>query len=583
MKGNATINRRKFLERSVMGASGLVLSTVLVGSCTDHDNIPGPNDPDQKGSFEYNVASFDPTASQIILWTRVSPENEGSQKVTLTYELAADMTFDQIVKSEMIDASVHDDYTVSVDLSGLQANTPYYYRFKITGTDTISPVGETRTLPQGDQVREIRLAICSCSNYPSGLFNVYGAIAVSEADVVLHLGDYIYEYGAGQYGSNPETAALGRVHQPTQEILSLDDYRTRFKQYRSDPQLQLAHQKKPFICVWDDHEIANDAYTDGAQNHNAGEGDFQQRKERAIKAYHEYIGVRTLADAKIYRSFSFGNILDLHMLDTRIIGRDKQLSYAAYITPSGLDAAAFQKDWLNPNRSILGQQQLAWLGAAIAAGKGTWQVLGQQVLMGKMYVPAEMLLAIVQIIAEVDATGSASPATFGMFQALLLELTKIKARILAGDPTVSAQEAARVQTVLPYNLDAWDGYPVEREKLYAMARGKKLIALSGDSHNGWYSHLMAQDQSEAGRELATSSVTSPGFEQYLGVNPASLAGFEQALALLVDDLEYLDASRRGYVLIRFSVSQIAAEWRYMSTITSPTTQTTIGHAETITA
>ncbi|WP_031529483.1 alkaline phosphatase D family protein [Dyadobacter crusticola] len=203
MKSQSTINRREFLGRSVLGAGGLVLSTVLVGSCTDHDNIPGPEDPDQNGRFEYGVASFDPTSSQVILWTRVSPSNWGSQKVTLTYDLATDAAFNQIVKTEMIDASAKDDYTVSIDISGLTSNAKYYYRFKITGTEVISQTGETKTLAKDAEVQDVKLAICSCSNYPSGLFNVYGAIAASEADVVLHLGDYIYEYGAGQYGSNP--------------------------------------------------------------------------------------------------------------------------------------------------------------------------------------------------------------------------------------------------------------------------------------------------------------------------------------------------------------------------------------------
>ena len=579
MKSNTTINRRKFLERSALAAGGLILSSVLVGSCTDH--IPEPGDPNQSGGFDFGVASFDPTDSKIILWTRVSPANSAAQKVTLTYHLATDQAFKDIVKTELLDAFAADDFTVSMDLSGLKSNTRYYYRFVITNTAITSPVGETKTLGKNSELSEVKLAVCSCSNYPAGLFNVYGAIAESDADVVLHLGDYIYEYGAGQYGTNPDTVALNRVHVPANEIISLDDYRTRFKQYRSDSQLQLAHQKKPFICVWDDHEVTNDAYKDGAQNHNQGEGSFQDRKQHAIKAYHEYIGIRTENDSKIYRSFSFGNLLDLHMLDTRIIGRDKQLSYANYFTQSGLDAAAFQKDWLDPKRSILGSEQLSWLTTSIGSGKGTWQVLGQQVLMGKMYVPAELLLAIVQITGEVDATGAASPATFLQFQKVLLELTQIKGRLLAGDPSLTPQQLARVQTVLPYNLDAWDGYPVEREVLYGSAKGKKLIALSGDSHNGWFSNLMANDRSEIGREIAASSVTSPGFEEYLGADPVSLGGFEQALALLVDDLNYLDASRRGFVMAKFTASQIVAEWRYVSTIKTKNLSTTVGHTETI--
>lgn len=581
MTSKNTINRRKFLEKSALGAGGLILSTLMVGSCTDH--LPQPGDPDQDGSFEYGVASFDPTDSKVILWTRVSPASKAAQKVTLTYHLATDQAFKNIVKTELLVASASDDFTVSMDLSGLAANTKYYYRFTITNTGITSLTGETKTLGKSAELSEVKLAVCSCSNYPAGLFNVYGAIAESQADVVLHLGDYIYEYGAGQYGSNPDTIALGRLHLPANEIIALDDYRTRFKQYRSDPQLQLAHQKKPFICVWDDHEVANDAYKDGAQNHNQGEGSFQERKEHAIKAYHEYIGVRTENDSKIYRSFSFGNILDLHMLDTRIIGRDKQLSYANYFTQTGLDAAAFQKDWLKPERTILGAEQLSWLGAAIGGGKGTWQVLGQQVLMGKMYVPAELLQAIVQIVGEVDATGSAAPATFLMFQTLLGQLTQIKGRFLANDSTLTPTEMARIQTVLPYNLDAWDGYPVEREKVYAMAKGKKLIALSGDSHNGWFSSLTTANHSESGKELAASSVTSPGFEEYLGADPASLGSFEKALALLVDDLHYLDASRRGYVMARFTISEITAEWRYVATITTNSIATTVGHSETILA
>ncbi|MCF2444040.1 alkaline phosphatase D family protein [Dyadobacter sp. CY345] len=581
MKSKNTINRRDFIGKSALGVSGLILSSVLVGSCTDH-NIPDPNDPNQNGSFDYGIASFDPTVNSIILWTRVTP-SAGTQKVTLSYKLSKDPSFSSVLKTEMIDALAGDDFTVSIDISGLDSNQKYYYNFTIVNTSTVSATGETLTLPKPGERSEVKLAVCSCSSYPAGLFNVYGAMATSEADVILHLGDYIYEYGEGQYGTNDDTATLGRTHLPKNEILTLEDYRTRFKQYRSDPQLQLAHQKKPFICVWDDHEIANDTYKDGAQNHNSGEGSFAERKQNAIKAYHEYIGIRTISDPKIYRTFTFGDIIDLHMLDTRVIGRDKQLSYTDYFNSAGqLDAAAFQKDWLNPTRTILGTEQLGWLGAALNAGKSSWQVLGQQVLMGKMYVPAELLIGITQIVGEATALGSATPATFQKFQALLLALTTIKARFLAKDPSLTTQEIARISTVLPYNLDAWDGYPAEREKVYAMAKGKKLVALSGDSHNGWYSDLTTAGGEKAGKEFATSSVTSPGFEEYLGTNATSLAGFEQALALLVDDLNYVDASRRGYVLTKFTNNQVIAEWRYVSTITTLNTTTTTGHQETIT-
>jgi len=576
------IKRRAFLEKSALGVGGLILSTVLVGSCTDHRG-PEPNDPNQQGSFDYGVASFDPTDNQIILWTRVTPAN-GASRITLTYQLATDAAFGTVVKTEMIDASADDDFTVSVDISGLTSNTRYYYKFTITNTAVASVTGETKTLPRGEESGEVKLAVCSCSNYPYGLFNVYGAMANSEADVIVHLGDYIYEYAPGQYGTNPSTAALGRAHQPAKEIIDLADYRTRYKQYRSDPQLQLAHQKKPFICVWDDHEVANDAYKDGAQNHNPGEGDFSTRKANALKAYHEYIGIRTPVDTKIYRTFTFGSILNLHMLDTRLIGRDKQLAYGTYFNNAGqLDTAAFGQAWLDPKRTLLGSEQLGWLGGALNAGQATWQVLGQQVLMGKMYVPAELLVSISQIVAQVDAQGSVSPALFASFQTLLVALTQIKARSLANDPTLTVGELARIRTVLPYNLDAWDGYPAEREAVYALAKGKRLVALSGDTHNGWFSDLTTSDGTRAGEEIATPSVTSPGFEAYLGLNQATLSAFESALALLIDDLKYLDASRRGYTLVNFSTGRIQSEWRYVPTITTPTVSTTVGHTETIIA
>ncbi|CCH01845.1 alkaline phosphatase [Fibrella aestuarina BUZ 2] len=579
MASKQTINRRDFIEKSALGS--LILSTVLVGSCTK-DPDPGPTDPNQQGSFAHGVASFDPTDNQIILWTRVSPTNASSTKVSLTYQLATDSGFRTVVKTEAVDALADDDFTVSIDLSGLSSNTPYFYRFTITGTDTTSVVGETRTLPKGAERNEVKIAFCSCSNYPAGLFNVYGAIAASDADVVLHLGDYIYEYGAGQYGSNPTTIGLNRAHLPANEILTLDDYRTRFKQYRTDAQLQLAHQKKPFICVWDDHEVANDAWKDGAQNHQANEGAFSTRKANALKAYHEYIGIRTLVDAQIYRSFTFGNILNLHMLDTRLIGRDKQLDYTAYVNSAGqLDTAAFQRDWLNPQRTMLGSAQLSWLGQALGSGTAAWQVLGQQVLMAKMYLPIELLLSITQAEAE-STQGTISPATIQRVQSQVLELTGLKSRALAKDPTLTPQELARVNTVLPYNLDAWDGYPAEREAVYALAKGKKLIALAGDTHNAWYSDLLANGGALVGREVATPSVTSPGFEGIVGNNPTILSIFEQALMLLIDDLQYANISKKGYSMITFSPGRAVSEWRYVENITAPNTATTVGRTETIT-
>lgn len=579
MANQQTLNRRDFIEKSALGISGLILSTVIVGSCrTDPD--PGPTDPNQQGSFAQGVASFDPTDSQVIIWTRVSPTSATTTKVAVTYQLATDAAFAGVVKTESVDALADDDFTLSIDLSGLKSNTRYHYRFSLANTSIQSVVGETKTLPRGTELGEVKLAFCSCSNYPAGLFNVYGAMAASDADVVLHLGDYIYEYGAGQYGSNTTTGTLSRAHLPTTEILSLDDYRTRFKQYRSDPQLQLAHQKKPFICVWDDHEVANDAYRDGAQNHQANEGPFATRKAASLKAYHEYIGIRTTVNEKIYRSFTFGNILNLHMLDTRLIGRDKQLDYATYLSNGQLDQAAFQRDWLSPNRTMLGSEQLAWLGQALNAGTAAWQVLGQQVLMSKMYLPAELASTLAQVQAE-STQGTVNPAALQRVQGQVLELVQLKNRVNTNDSTLTAQERARISNVLPYNLDAWDGYPAEREAVLALAKAKKLLALAGDTHNAWYADLTANSGALAGHEMATPSVTSPGFEGIVGNNTTIISIFEQALTTLIDDLNYANISQKGYVQITFTTSQAVSEWRYVNSITTQTQSTTVGRSERI--
>lgn len=579
MTTQQTLNRRNFIGKSALGVGGLILSTVLVGSCRNEPD-PGPSDPNQQGSFPHGVASFDPTDSQVIIWTRVSPANSLA-KVALTYQVATDAAFSQVVKTESVDALADDDFTVSIDLSGLTSNRRYFYRFSLTNTSNVSVVGETKTLPRGGEAVEVKLAFCSCSNYPAGLFNVYGAMAASDADVVLHLGDYIYEYGAGQYGSNTSTATLNRAHLPANEISTLEDYRTRFKQYRSDTQLQLLHQKKPFICVWDDHEVANDAYREGAQNHQASEGSFATRKSNAIKAYHEYIGVRTTVKERIYRTFTFGNILNLHMLDTRLIGRDKQLDYATYLSNGQVDQTAFRRDWQAPNRTMLGSEQLTWLGQALRTGTATWQVLGQQVLMAKMYLPAELASTVAQAEAE-SVQGAVNPATLQRVQGQVLELTQLKDRVNNNDPTLTAQERARISNVLPFNLDAWDGYPAEREVVLSLAKGKKLIALAGDTHNAWYTDLTTADGTTSGREVATPSVTSPGFEGIAGTNPAVLSLFEQALTRLIDDLTYVNISRKGYVQITFSSSRAVSEWRYIDSIITPTSTTTVGRSEVIT-
>lgn len=556
-------SRRQFIRNTLIITGAVILAPNFVSCNNDDDkdeDTINVNDY-KKINFDQGVASFDPTKSRVIIWTRYN--NAGK---LILWEVSKDISFNKILRKGTITTEISRDNTIAVELTELEENQKLYYRFSNKEDKAISVIGETITFPEN--ASSVKLAVCSCSNYQAGLFNVYNAMAKSEADVIVHLGDYFYEYGAGGYGSNAQNASLNRSHKPAQEILTLDDYRTRYKQYRSDADLQLAHQKKPFICVWDDHEVANDAYKEGAENHSADEGSYQTRKTFALQAYSEFLPFSRLEannQSLIYRNFNLGNLVNLTMLDTRIIGRDKQLNINEYITASGFNAVKYQADITNPSRSLLGTTQRNWLTQIVNSSTAKWQVLGQQVLMARMYVPAEMLTAF----------GSPN------FTSILTELVTLKVRLQKKDPTLTPQEIARVTTVLPYNLDAWDGYPVDREMMYNAFGNKKIVTLAGDTHNAWSSKLTKQDKTEIGIELATPGISSPGFEVYLG-NPSSqtLTAFEGALTTLIDDLDYFDASRRGFILTTFSNSNVKAEWIFVDTILSSTYTTSIGHTVT---
>ncbi|TPN86703.1 alkaline phosphatase D family protein [Aquimarina algicola] len=580
------MDRRKFFEKSILATGGLMLASVYI-SCSDDDEGPDIEIPDlTKNNFFEGIASFDPTGTSVIIWSRYTPESKESvaEGISINWQVATDENFENIARSGEFLTSKERDYTIAVDVRELQSNSKFYYRFFNAESKAVSAVGETITLPAaGDSVANVKLAVCSCANYAAGLFNVYGAMANSDADVIVHLGDYIYEYADGEYGTNENTERLGRTHKPSTEIIKLEEYRERYKQYRSDSQLQLAHQKKPFICVWDDHEITNDAYKDGAENHDASEGSYEERKRVALQVYSEFLPLRFDNPdnlEKIYRSFDFGSLLSLHMLDTRIIGRDEQLAFGTFIdtTTGQLDGAAFQAALQDPNRSLLGTEQLSWLSGVVSGSSASWQVLGQQVLMGKMFMPAEVLILLGRIIGEVSATGGISDETAATFQKTLQDLTEIKSRILANDATLTDEEKARVTNVVPYNLDAWDGYFAEREKLYQALGDKKLVCLAGDTHNAWHNKLKDLTGKEVGVEFATSSVTSPGLEQYVGLGSVEqVKGFEQSLQILIDDLQYTDASNRGYLKVTFTAGNAEAQWNFINTIAQEGYTETVGN------
>jgi alkaline phosphatase D len=535
------------------------------------------------GAFDFlhGVASGDPLADRVILWTRVTPDAAmieawesaaeeiaklkakgkkvgdlerklaEARRAAVVWDVALDGDFKKIVKRGVAVTSAEQDYTVKVDVKGLAAGTHYHYRFHCSGSG--SATGRTRTTATG-AVEQVKLAVFSCSNYPAGYFNVYAEAAKrDDLDAAVHLGDYIYEYARGGYAS-ANAEALGRLSEPPTEIVTLADYRARHAQYKTDIDLQALHARVPMIAVWDDHEITNDTWKDGAENHQpATEGDFGTRRAAAIRAYHEWMPTRVASPEIIYRSFDFGQLLSLHMLDTRVIARDQQLDYSTYFTASGFNAALFTADISNPTRQLLGGTQTSWLQQRLAASSATWQVLGQQVLIGRMNIPAPILA---------DALQPGSGVTVSQYAALVAKAQTAPATLTPQEQAILAQPS------IPYNLDAWDGYAVARETVFGIAKAldKNLVVLSGDTHNAWANDLLDLGGTRIGVEFATASVTSPGFEAFFpNENPAVLAG---SLTQLIGPLVYCDTARRGYMLLTAKASECRADWVYVNTISS---------------
>ena len=575
-------SRRHFLVHTTSTAAALAVSGTLV-ACGDGSPEPA--------EFKYGVASGDPLATSVILWTHAKVAGS-TRSVGLTWQLASDNNFAAPLKSGRVEATEASDFTAKVDVTGLSAGSSYFYRF-VDDAGVASTVGSTRTLP-ASAATSVKLAVFSCALYSEGYFNTYDAAAKSDAQYAIHLGDYIYEYGSdpAKFG-NTDAVALGRVTSPANDIVSLSDYRTRFALYRADPNLQALHAKMPMIAVWDDHEFTNNAYVGGAENHNpTTQGDWTTRKNNAARAYHEWMPIRTPDTSnllKIYRRFDFGNLLSLHMLDTRIEGRDQQYDnfgdadgglgrYIAGMTPN---ASGVLPD---ASRKMVSSTQQSWLASGMAASTATWQFLGNQDIMARMWFPASVLQA--------QAAAASNPAAVPT--AISAYLTA-KATRAAGAPLTATQTAllsASTNPRLPYNLDSWDGYPVQRETILqtAKAQGKKLVALSGDSHNAWCAHLTTLAGDKVGVEFATSSVTAPGFESVgLGALASSLDGSALGATAvgaglgLVDDLLYTDTIRRGYLLVTVTAAAVKGEFVFMSTVKSTTYSASVGKTITVAA
>lgn len=481
--------------------------------------------------FTHSVASGEPGADSVLLWTRFVGESE----TALGWQVSESEDFARPVSEGSVTASPVRDWCAKGIAAGLQPDRWYFYRF-IAPDGTTSPVGRTRTLPEGPSAA-FRLAVFSCSNFGFGWFNAYGhAAQANDCDLAVHLGDYIYEYGAGTYPTAGQ-ANPDRVLAPANEIVALTDYRLRYATYRADPDCQRLHQVLPMIAVWDDHESANDSWKGGAQNHQPEtEGDWDVRKAMAKQAYREWMPVSD----EPYAAYQVGNLATLFRLDTRLEGRDQQLSIEKIVTgqndPQAIVAAldTFRDGaWADPSRQLLGETQEQWLAQGLAAStaRGTaWQVLVQQVLIGNLKSPASLT----------GQLGDALP-------------DYIRQRLTAA---TMASKAG-----LPSNMDAWDGYPAARERVFkaALAADANLLVLAGDTHNGWAFEL-AQDGAKVGVELGVCSVSSPGFEGYLSfIPPQNLAS---ALVAENEQLKWADTSQRGYMVVELTPTRAVTEYRF---------------------
>lgn len=501
--------------------------------------------------FYHGVASGDPTAGSLVLWTRITPDASPSV-ITGTYFVATDTAFINLVATGAFTAASSQDYTVKVELNGLAAGTTYYYYFQALGANSL--IGRAKTCPEGAAVSSLKFAVVSCANYEAGFFNAYGAVAErNDLDAVIHLGDYIYEYKSGAYGSPV------RANEPPNEIITLADYRTRYSLYRLDADLIRLHQQHTFINVWDDHESANGAHVAGADNHQPDEGPWETRKAISKQVYFEWMPIRDNASNTVYRKLSYGSLCDLFMLDTRLEGREP--------TPPHFDTPD------NPPRHIISDMQYNWLISSLQQSEARWKVLGNQVL-----------------FSTYNVGFMAGPAG-------LLSITAIR--------TAEDQFAGH-----------WESFPTQRNGLIDSLQQLNIdnvVIISGDSHSSWSfdvtkaavlypftpNHLPKPNPYNAATgagydpatgagswavEFATPSVSSTNYDETAGNLVAGQveAAMNQPTTIFNVNynphLKYVDLDRHGYVLLDLTSTKAQADYYYVPTVTTPAEGATFGQA-----
>lgn len=594
--------RREALKALAAGGGVAALSLPIFAA---------PTSSAQSTPFQHGVASGDPEAQAVILWTRVTVEDAGD--ATLLWQVATDDTFKNLVLEGECVARASHDHTAKVDARGLKAGHRYAYRFLLG--DILSPTGFTRTLAGADASR-LTLGVVSCSHFGFGFFNAYRELSKrDDLDAIVHLGDYIYEYGPDGYGGDV-AKEIGREHEPAHEILTLADYRVRFAQYRRDPDLQAAHAAAPFITMWDDHETANNSWVAGADNHDPEkEGSWEARRDAALRAYFEWMPMRDPKPGEafysLHRTYEMGRLASLHTIETRLTTRSQEVNYEnkmlyaethydtsnvdypipvshetasllpkAYVEvlktpfaesdgtpiydyarakawatsslPKGYfyrpDTDRFRREILgDPKRTLMGAAQLGWLT--------------QEMKVSRAKGTPWQILGNQVVMARMDAPNFAKAFPKDVI-APAIAINKY-----------NRQWVERTKLGLPISPGAWDGYPADRQRLYKAVREAEanFIVLSGDSHQFWANDLRETPQGDRiGIEFATSSVSSKGGYDYLAADPRVYDIAEEVLLRDVSEIHWCDTRHRGFIVLEVTAESIYADYMAVSNVRSRT-------------
>jgi len=509
--------RKLTRRKALIGIS----STLLLPACSQ---IGTPSDAASSAAFSHGVASGDPDATSVVIWTRISNALGQSD---VQWHVATDVDFRNVIASGQCRTDASRDYTVKVVAGDLEPGEEYFYRFGIDGVQ--SEVGQTKTLPAG-HVERLVLAVVTCANYPFGYFNAYEVIANDPTvDVVVHLGDYIYEYGPDGYGGEVGRR-LGRDHEPRHETLTLADYRQRHAQYKTDSCAKAMHARHPMIVIWDDHESANNSWKGGAENHQQGEGDWGRRGRESLQAFYEWLPIRDPevggSHEEYWRHYKFGDLVSLITLEGRHTGRSQQISIDEHLEDinSTADAQKFIDTVIGAaDRRLLSRKMEHFLAQELAESVNAnrrWRIIGNQSVVAKRIAP------------NLDDP---------YFTALRNQLGDNASELL--DYLTKTGSLG-----LPLDLDSWNGYPDARESFYRVSKdagARDLLVLAGDSHSYWQ-NLLFDDAGEAmGVELGATGLTSPRSIQALGAE--GIKRFDALNAASNTEVVWTDGRYRGFI------------------------------------